>query len=54
MKEPKVGKGEPPHTPICNLNITLPDYVPVSVFAIKYMSVFVIQFEFDTCSFTQK
>ncbi|XP_014679378.1 PREDICTED: ankyrin-3-like [Priapulus caudatus] len=28
MKESKVGKGEPAQTPICNLNIRLPDEVP--------------------------
>ncbi|XP_022249625.1 ankyrin-2-like isoform X3 [Limulus polyphemus] len=25
MREPRVGRGEPPQTPICNLNIALPD-----------------------------
>lgn len=28
MKEPKVSKGEPAQTPICNLNIRLPDEMP--------------------------
>ena len=27
MKEPKVQRGEAPQTPICNLNVTLPDLV---------------------------
>ena len=27
MKEPKVARGEAPQTPICNLNIRLPDMV---------------------------
>ncbi|XP_014665288.1 PREDICTED: ankyrin-2-like [Priapulus caudatus] len=31
MKEQKVGKGEPAQTPICNLNIMLPDYVPLKL-----------------------
>ena len=30
MKEPKVARGEAAQTPICNLNIKLPDYVRVS------------------------
>ncbi|XP_055948778.1 ankyrin-1-like isoform X13 [Argiope bruennichi] len=32
MREPRVGRGEPPQTPICNLNIVLPepDLTPVS------------------------
>ena len=30
MKEPKVGRGEAPQAPICNLNITLPDMLKVS------------------------
>lgn len=25
MREPRVGRGEPPQTPICNLNIVLPE-----------------------------
>ena len=29
MKEPRVARGEPPQQPICNLNITLPDFVKV-------------------------
>ena len=33
MKEPKVGRGEAPQTPICNLNIRLPDtFERVSLF----------------------
>jgi len=31
MREPRVARGEPPQQPICNLNITLPDYVKVSM-----------------------
>merc|ERR1711915_505721 len=27
MKQPKVGRGDPPQTPICNLNIALPDNI---------------------------
>ena len=30
MKEPKVARGEVPQTPICNLNIALPDMSTVS------------------------
>lgn len=29
MKEPKVARGEAPQTPICNLNIRLPDTISV-------------------------
>ncbi len=29
MREPKVQRGEAPQTPICNLNITLPDSIMV-------------------------
>lgn len=31
MREPKVSRGDPPQTPICNLNIALPDALKVSV-----------------------
>ncbi|XP_076361970.1 uncharacterized protein LOC143252947 isoform X3 [Tachypleus tridentatus] len=31
MREPKVGRGEPPQTPICNLNIVLPDICKVEI-----------------------
>lgn len=30
MKEPKVARGEVPQTPICNLNVSLPDMSTVS------------------------
>ena len=29
MKEPRVARGEAPQSPICNLNITLPDSIKV-------------------------
>ncbi|XP_013779348.1 ankyrin-2-like isoform X3 [Limulus polyphemus] len=31
MREPKVSRGEPPQTPICNLNIVLPDICKIEV-----------------------
>lgn len=31
MKEPKAGRGEPPQTPICNLNVALPEIIMVSL-----------------------
>ena len=31
MREPKVQRGEAPQTPICNLNISLPDTIKVGV-----------------------
>ncbi len=31
MKEPKVSRGEAPQSPICNLNINLPDQLKVSL-----------------------
>ena len=31
MKEPKLARGEAPQTPICNLNIRLPDTISVRV-----------------------
>ena len=30
MREPRVGRGEAPQTPICNLNVRLPDTIRVS------------------------
>lgn len=27
MREPRIGRGEPPQTPICNLNIVLPEVI---------------------------
>lgn len=40
MREPRVGRGEPPQSPICNLNIVLPDVC--IVFQIKKKSTFFI------------
>ena len=31
MKEPKLARGEAPQTPICNLDVKLPDSITVSV-----------------------
>ena len=40
MKEPKVARGEVPQTPICNLNVSLPDMSTVSIeiiFLLRYL-----------------
>lgn len=38
MKEPKVARGEVPQTPICNLNVSLPDMSTVSLILIEALS----------------
>ena len=40
MREPRVGRGEAPQTPICNLNVRLPDTIRVRTYSLILVTKF--------------